>query len=209
MIFSLHRIVSFSVSILLLFQCVVYSQNLDIELLRDINLHRNRHLDNSFLVLTNSTDFIATGVPVALLGAGLLKKDSTAIRNGFLIGATLLSAAAFSTILKYGIDRPRPFVTYPDIQKCAEGGSPSFPSGHTSDAFAMATAVSLAYPKWYIITPAFIWAGAVGYSRMALGVHYPSDVLVGALVGVGSAYLCHMLNKKLNSLSILKKKGKE
>lgn len=89
--------------------------------------------------------------------------------------------------MKYGFNRKRPFVTYPDlITKKSEAGSPSFPSGHTSQAFATATSLSLAYPKWYVIAPSLLWAGAVGYSRMELGVHYPSDVLVGALIGIGS-----------------------
>jgi membrane-associated phospholipid phosphatase len=57
--------------------------------------------------------------------------------------------------------------------------------------------LSIAFPKWYVIAPSFLWASGVGYSRMHLGVHYPSDVLVGALVGSGTAFLTHFLNKKI------------
>ena len=99
--------------------------------------------------------------------------------------------------MKYSINRTRPFITYTDIVKKSAAGSPSFPSGHTSSAFAMATSLSLTYPKWYIIVPSICWAGTVGYSRMDLGVHYPSDVLAGALVGAGSAWLTYYVNKKL------------
>ena len=69
------------------------------------------------------------------------------------------------------------------------------PSGHTALAFALATSAALEYKKWYVAVPAFLWASAVGYSRMYLGVHYFSDVLTGAAVGVGSAYLARYLVK--------------
>jgi len=180
----------------------LYSQNLDIDLLREINLNRNTKLDNVFKGFTNSAAPIAYSVPILILAYGLAKKDTLSKQNAFYIGSTVLSAQIISTIIKYSVDRPRPFVTYPDLEKITSGGSPSFPSGHTSDAFALATAVSIAYPKWYIIIPSYAWAGAVGYSRMNLGVHYPSDVLAGALIGAGSAYLCfkgqQWLNKKRN-----------
>lgn len=102
-----------------------------------------------------------------------------------------------STALKYSVNRERPFVTYPDIIKKTDTHSPSFPSGHTSNAFATATSLSLAYPKLYIIFPSFAYAGTVAYSRMHLGVHYPSDVAAGAVIGAGCAYLTHKVNKLL------------
>jgi membrane-associated phospholipid phosphatase len=58
-------------------------------------------------------------------------------------------------------------------------------------AFAAATTISLQYPKWYVIAPAFIYASGVGYSRMYLGVHYPTDVLAGAVLGAGSSFVTH------------------
>jgi len=114
------------------------------------------------------------------------------------IGATVITASVIATILKNTVKRERPFNSYPDIQKETSGGGYSFPSGHTSDAFSLATSVTLAYPKWYVIVPAYAWASAVGYSRMDLGVHYPSDVLMGAVTGAGSAYLCYKAQQWLH-----------
>jgi membrane-associated phospholipid phosphatase len=49
--------------------------------------------------------------------------------------------------------------------------------------------LSLSQPKWYVIAPSFLWAGGVAYSRMYLGVHFPSDILGGMVIGVGSSLI--------------------
>ncbi len=103
-----------------------------------------------------------------------------------------------TTALKLAFKRDRPFVTYPFLDKQADAGSYSFPSGHTSSAFAFATSISLAFPKWYVIAPSYVYACAAGYSRMHLGVHFPSDVLAGAIVGAGSAVLSNYLQRKIS-----------
>jgi membrane-associated phospholipid phosphatase len=191
--------------ILFLFPAIsIYSQNIDINILRDINLNRNRQLDGTFRFITNSVTPLSIGTPVILFGLGLMKKDSATLNKSFYIGATALTAAVVSTVLKHAVNRTRPFITYPFIEKAAYAGSPSFPSGHTSDAFALATSLSIAYPKWYVIIPSYTWAGLVGYSRMDLGVHYPSDVLGGAVIGGGSAYLCYKGQQWLNRKKVSK-----
>ena len=178
--------------VILLFPTLnLWSQNPDIDILKNINLNRDKHLDNTFRAFTNSAGPIAYGVPILLIGISLARKDSLTFQKSLYIGASVVSSAIVSNILKYAINRPRPFVTYPFLEKVTSGGSPSFPSGHTADAFSIATSLSIAYPKWYIIIPAYGWAGVVAYSRMDLGVHYPSDVFAGAIIGAGSAYLCY------------------
>lgn len=127
------------ITILLLLPVIsIYSQNIDINILKDINLNRNKQLDGIFRGITNSAAPVAYAVPVLLLGYGLMKKDSLTKQNALYIGTTVLSSEIISTILKYSVARPRPFVTYPFLEKVTSGGSPSFPSGHTSDAFALA-----------------------------------------------------------------------
>ncbi|MFM2224422.1 MAG: hypothetical protein RJA07_624 [Bacteroidota bacterium] len=185
-------------SILLFLQSNLFAQNADINLLRTINLHRNKSLDPMFKTFTNSATPVCVGLPITMFTVSLINKDKNLQRQSYVVGASFLVSSVFSTGLKYSFNRKRPFVTYPDIDKETSGGSPSFPSGHTTAAFATATAISLAYPKWYVIAPSFIWAGAVGYSRMHLGVHYPSDVLVGALIGMGTSFLCYKINQKIH-----------
>jgi membrane-associated phospholipid phosphatase len=86
---------------------------------------------------------------------------------------------------KFIIDRPRPFEVLQNVKLKHESSAvgSSFPSGHTSQAFAVAT--MLAYrtkPAVYI--PALVWATFVGYGRIYVGVHYPTDVVAGMVVGV-------------------------
>jgi membrane-associated phospholipid phosphatase len=174
------------------------SQNWDINTLKKINIERNQQLDPTFKVITNSITPVTFAAPIAILGVGLLKKDKQLLQSSIDVTEALILNAIITTSMKYGINRDRPFITYPEIDEQTGAGSPSFPSGHTSNAFAVATSLSIAFPKWYVITPSFIWAGAMGYSRMHLGVHYPSDVFVGAIIGSGCSFLTYYVNKKIS-----------
>jgi hypothetical protein len=183
--------------VLLLFSVSLHSQNIDIKLLRLINSPESLPSDNFFKFVSDSHGYLVIGVPVGMGITGLIKHDKQLVENACVtIAATALNAG-ITVVMKYAVKRDRPFVTYPDIIKKSGAGTPSFPSGHTSGAFATATSLSLSYPKWYVIAPSFVWAGAVGYSRMELGVHYPSDVLAGVIIGAGSAWICFRVNEKL------------
>jgi membrane-associated phospholipid phosphatase len=185
------------VLILLFFPATLFSQNFDIRILRSINSSEKFPSDRFFKFVSNSNAWLVVGIPVVAGSAGLIKNDDRIFRNACVTLAAVAINSGITEALRYTINRDRPFKTYPDITKKSDGGSPSFPSGHTSGAFAVATSMSLSYPKWYIIVPSYAWAGTVGFSRMDLGVHYPSDVLAGAIVGAGSAWLTCYINKKL------------
>ncbi|MBK9935051.1 MAG: phosphatase PAP2 family protein [Cytophagaceae bacterium] len=171
-----------------------FSQNWNIELLRKINLERNPSFDDGLRKLTNSITYTDIGTPAILFTVASIRHDSLGKRKAIYVGSSLLLSAAISGIIKKTVKEPRPFVTYPEIQKLTKAGSESFPSGHTTDAFSMATSLTIAYPKWYVAVPAYTYASAIGYSRMHLGVHYPGDVLAGAIIGSGTAFLTHKIN---------------
>ena len=183
----------------------LFAQNFDIRLLRSINSEETLPSDKFFQFVSNSDGYLVLLVPAGMGTVGLLRHDDQLFRNACVTVAATAVNVGITTVLKYSINRDRPFVTYPDIMKKSGGGSPSFPSGHTSSAFAMATSLSFCYPEWYIIIPSYTWAGTVGYSRIHLGVHYPSDVVAGALIGAGSAWLTHAVNKKLNKNSVTRR----
>jgi membrane-associated phospholipid phosphatase len=190
---------TFLLYFLLFLPLSLFSQNLDIRILRSINSPEDLPSDNFFRFISNSDPYIVFGVPFGMGTAGLVKHDDKLFRNACVISTAVLLNSAVTLALKYSVNRDRPFITYPDITKKSKAGSPSFPSGHTSSSFALATSLSLTYPKWYVIAPSYTWAATVGYSRMHLGVHYPSDVLAGAIIGSGCAWLTHIVNKKLVS----------
>jgi membrane-associated phospholipid phosphatase len=176
---------------------VALSQNLDIRLLRAIYSSETLPSDKFFRLASNSDTYAVIGTPVILGGLGLIRNDDNIFRNACVIMASTVINSGITTALKYSFHRDRPFVTYSDIVNKSDPDGLSFPSGHTSSAFATATSLSLAYPKWYIIVPSFAYAGTVAYSRLHLGVHYPSDVAAGALIGAGCAYLTYKVNKSL------------
>ena len=176
----------------------IHSQNVDIDILKKININRNTSLDGTFKSISQSAVPISVATPLLIYSLGIINNDSVAKQKALFIGETFLVSAFITVVSKKIIKTNRPYETYPILQPVVSEASYAMPSGHTSTAFATATSLSLAYPKWYVVAPSFIWAGTIGYSRMHLGVHYPSDVVVGALVGSGSAFLCYKANQWIN-----------
>ncbi len=175
------------------------AQTIETKWLHSINTGSGAFFNNSSKFLSTSDTYIAVGVPIFILTSGYLSKNKEEVKNGWYIASSLVVSSAFTIALKYSINRPRPYKTYPGyIIPNGTEGSPSFPSGHTSMAFSIATSLSISYPKWYVIAPSMLWATSVGYSRMNLGVHYPSDVDAGAVLGVGSAWLTYKANQWLH-----------
>lgn len=149
-------------------------------------------------------------VPAAWVGAWLLR-DSGDFRDAYRL--TLTQGVTFATVvgLKRWIGRPRPYVTLPGVEsrstkygkEIQDGRFASMPSGHASLATALAVSWSLSHPEWYVIAPAGLWAGSVSLSRLYLGVHYPSDVVLGTLLGAGVATVVHVMRDALTPDDLL------
>ena len=179
---------------------MAFSQNADINLLKHININRNKNIDGTAMLFSESVAPISIGIPALMFLKGSLQKDKTLKRNALVTGSSFVLAVGSGYVIKELVKRQRPYLSYAEIEIYGpkESGF-SFPSNHTSSSFSTATSLSILYPKWYVIVPAYAWAGSVAYSRMHIGVHYPSDVLAGAALGAGSAWACYYLNKKLFS----------
>jgi undecaprenyl-diphosphatase len=174
-----------------------YSQfyRFDHIILENLSKNRTPGATKFFQGVSNSASYISLAVPVGLFVAGAIDHNVDLKKNALYITESIAISSVITIGLKYAVNRPRPYTTDSLITKAGEGGSPSFPSGHTSQAFSTATALAIAYPKWYVIAPAYLWATTVSFSRLYLGVHYPTDVIAGAIVGSGSAWLAYKANK--------------
>ena len=172
-----------------------FAQTWEVEWLNNINPD---HPNSSFQINVSKSVYpLALATPLTMLSVGVIKKDKSLQKNSFNIIGSLLINTAITQGLKYTIHRQRPYDAYPTlIHPYNIETDPSFPSGHTSTAFALATSLSMQNKKWYIVIPAFAWASSVGYSRLYLGEHYPTDVIAGAAIGMASAYLSNWLTKK-------------
>ncbi|MBK8610048.1 MAG: phosphatase PAP2 family protein [Chitinophagaceae bacterium] len=191
--------------ICIFFQSEIRAQNIDIDIVKSANEHQSLGKTNFCRFDANSVTFVNLGAPAAVLAVGLIKHDKQLQKDAaYMMGAFLLSAA-LTRAGKIIVKRNRPYEDYSSITKLSSGGGYSFPSGHTSAAFTTATSLSLYFPKWYVIVPAYLWAGSVGYARIYQGVHYPSDVLAGAVVGAGSAFLTYKAQKWIDRKQKAKK----
>jgi undecaprenyl-diphosphatase len=141
-------------------------------------------LDRLLVDASNAANYsrlwLATAAAVAVVGGG---RGRQAARQGVL--AIALTSAVTNLILKPLAGRQRPDRSGdhpgPESRRVRQPASRSFPSGHAASAFAFATAVGQAVPS--VRLPLYVAAATVAYSRVHTGVHYPSDVAIGAVVG--------------------------
>ena len=196
-------IFSLSLSVQLLCVCALTPvsaqspiQQFDDRIMINLANHRTPETTNFMMFLSTSFKYVELGIPAGLFIGGVASGDKEMRQNALYVGSSTVVSIGLTLLAKHLVKRPRPFIKNINIIPVYRPTSTSFPSGHTSSTFAPATALSIAYPKWYVIAPSFLWSGAVGYSRMYLGVHYPTDVAAGAILGSGTAIFMNPLLRK-------------
>lgn len=128
---------------------------------------------------------------VAPLWQGSRGERIRLVAEGFC--SALLARGAVEA-LRLFIHRPRPFVADPSIVPLISEASFSFPSGHAAFFFALSTVIYLHNKRlgiWFYVTSAVI-----GVARVAAGVHYPTDILGGAVLGIAVGLAAHQLVKR-------------
>jgi len=123
------------------------------------------------------------------------RKKKIVILSVAVVSATIARFGVVG-IIRYLYYRPRPFLVLP-VNQLISNGSSSFPSGHAAFFFAVATAIYLYNKKWGMV----FFAGSVlmTVSRVIGGVHYPLDIVAGALIGIAIAYIVFRLASYLSS----------
>ena len=163
-------------------------QRLDQRILEDLAAGRTDGQTQFWRFVSNANNYVNAGIPVGVLVDGLVRNDVRTKKDALYMITSTATTYLLNLVIKRLVRRPRPFLTDPNLVPVYRPGEYSFPSGHTSSVFSAMTSLSRVYPKWYVIAPSFLWAAGVGYSRMYLGVHYPTDVTAGAVLGTGTAF---------------------
>ena len=171
---------------------------LDFQILDWIQTHLTTPALDALMKLVTA---LGEGGAVWLLAAAVLLWKPKTRRQGVVVAVSLLLCLLVGNFtLKPLVARPRPFHIRPDFPLLiAPPGEFSFPSGHTMSSFAGAYSLFLLNKKWGI--PALVLAAAIGFSRLYLYVHFPTDVLAGALLGLLAAWVCVTAARKTGFLS--------
>jgi membrane-associated phospholipid phosphatase len=162
-------------------------QGLDDRIMVHLSERRTPVKTEFFMFLSKYNNLVNLAVPAGVFAGGVISEDKGTRQNALYIASSSAVNLLLTTVIKKIVRRPRPFNGKLKINAVYHPGSTSFPSGHTSSSFTTATSLSQVYNKWYVIAPAYLWAGSVSFSRMYLGVHYPTDVAAGAVLGTSTA----------------------
>lgn len=146
-------------------------------------------LEDPVLAYDGVAEWLYLGMLLLVLAlAGGIKRVSLR-RAAVAAGLSAGLALAIGKVISEVVDRQRPFVAHPRLVHLFEPhvADPGFPSDHTTAAFAIGIAILLRNKLWGAIV--LVFAAILGFARVALGYHYPTDVIGGAVLGTAAALL--------------------
>ena len=159
-----------------------FIQQLDEQALVWIAEHLRCALLDPFMKLY--TQLGNTGMLFIVLGLVMLCFQRTRRAGASALCAMLIGLIVVNFTIKPLVARERPWLVIENFVNLVPEGDPnSFPSGHTNAAFAFALAVCMSAPERWMKIAAVCAAAVMGLSRLYVGVHFPSDVLAGAVIG--------------------------
>ncbi len=160
------------------------SATLDQTVKTQVQSHRTAGEDHFFKDYQNLGSTWSFGVIAVFEIWGEAGADTTA-KNAAMdaLTASLIGPGLIGTTVKYAVGRVRPDTATATFEFKPLSRNQSFPSGHTAQAFAVATAIAENYPAWWVQAFCYGAAGLVGYARIEQNAHFTSDVVAGALLG--------------------------
>jgi undecaprenyl-diphosphatase len=164
--------------------------SLDFSLERHANVFAVHHdgIEDVARAYAGVSEALFLALVAGVVAVGLLGRKRRLVTTGLLALAATGAALLVAHVVSILVDRPRPFVAHPVIHPfLAHAADASFPSDHATAAFAIAGVLYLrGGVRWL---PVLIAAVALAVSRVLIGLHYPGDVLAGALIGSLAAAL--------------------
>lgn len=144
--------------------------------------------------------YLAYILPIVLLGLVYFSQYPKRGKWELILVAgisSIISRFGITELIRFFYNRPRPFVALPYVHQLLTETSWSFPSGHATFFFALATAVYLYNKKWGIWF--FIATILITVSRVIAGIHYLSDIIAGAIVGIAVAYATYYFARRISA----------
>ncbi|RPI19363.1 MAG: phosphatase PAP2 family protein [Ignavibacteriae bacterium] len=191
----------------------VKEEGSDVKLFRTINNHHTKFFDKFFNITDKSVLPVSIVLPVTLFTYGRIKNRTYDENTGVLLASSEALNFLVTGGIKYLFKRERPYKTLSNVhyKRTSFADKYSFPSGHTSTSFAISTMLMLRYPKSpQIYVPVYLWSLIVAYGRPYWGMHYPSDLLGGAVIGTLSSVAIFSIRKEIIKLknSVFNEKDK-
>lgn len=177
-------------------------QKIDEDLFKSINNSQSKFKNSIFHTVDDSFWPTALSSPIIIYGVGLKKENQYLKETAVLLTICQMTSYLEKSFLKSSLKRDRPFVKLDNVNTYNSKNLDkySFPSGHATAAFTFATILSLRYPQKEVVIPTYLWASLVSIGRVYNGVHYPSDVLAGAIIGTATSFLVFENEKKVLKL---------
>ena len=177
-----------------------FLENIDSELLLWLNSQHAHFFDQLMYFVSGRWEWIP--LYAFLLGVIIWKYKWKSIWIVLAIAIMITLSDQLANFFKATVKRPRPCKD-PEIghlvllvnDYCS--GAYGFVSGHAANSFALATVISLLFRNKWVTTGMIIWAALVSYSRIYLGVHYPGDIICGAILGALLAWIIYTLLKRI------------
>ncbi|MBI5407178.1 MAG: phosphatase PAP2 family protein [Nitrospirae bacterium] len=150
----------------------------------EVQRNRTASVDDMAKVVESFGSYPSFGIMGVFYAAGSLFENDRARRVAMdAFASSLVGAGVITTTMKVIVGRRRPGETGEAYHFRPFGGDHSFPSGHTTQAFSLASVIAEYYDERWVDLTSYGIATLVGLARVEQGAHFPSDVLAGAIIG--------------------------